>query len=71
MPHRGSTCTPPTPCRARPLLSHAVAYLIWAYTPDHWLAAVGITYYPSKQWAVTVPAWGCVTILAGLLAYEA
>lgn len=48
-----------------------MAYLIWAYTPDHWLAAVGITYYPSKQWAVTVPAWGCVTILAGLLAYEA
>lgn len=54
-----------------PSLPHAVLYLIWAYTPDHWLAAVGITYYPSKRWAVTLPAWACVSILAGLLAYEA
>ena len=45
-------------------------YLVWAYTPTSVLAAHGITYYPSKQWAVALPAWVCVTVVFVYWVYE-
>ncbi|ESN92999.1 hypothetical protein HELRODRAFT_69512, partial [Helobdella robusta] len=36
-----------------------VLHLIWAYTPDEWLHAVGVYYYPQKAWAIAVPLVGC------------
>lgn len=32
-------------------------YLIWAYVPDEILHSLGITYYPSRYWALAVPVW--------------
>ncbi|KAM0926227.1 hypothetical protein ACQ4PT_003369 [Festuca glaucescens] len=44
-------------------------YLAWAYTPEPWLHSLGITYYPTKYWAVAVPAFVMVAVALSLLAY--
>ncbi|CAM0871323.1 unnamed protein product [Alopecurus aequalis] len=44
-------------------------YLVWAYTPEPWLHSLGITYYPTKYWAVAVPAFVMVAVALSLLAY--
>ncbi|ORM39924.1 Phosphatidylinositol N-acetylglucosaminyltransferase subunit P [Babesia sp. Xinjiang] len=31
-------------------------YFLWALTPERIIKAYGITYYPSKHWAVAMPA---------------
>lgn len=46
-------------------------YLVWAYTPPHLLARIGVTYFPTTYWALAIPAWGCVTVLCLILGYEA
>ncbi|GEM07252.1 phosphatidylinositol N-acetylglucosaminyltransferase subunit P [Rhodotorula toruloides] len=33
------------------------AYLVWAFLPEPWLEAIGIEWYPSRDWALLVPAW--------------
>ncbi|BGO94110.1 hypothetical protein JCM10020v2_005804 [Rhodotorula toruloides] len=33
------------------------AYLAWACLPEPWLEAIGIEWYPSRDWALLVPAW--------------
>ncbi|KAL4458439.1 hypothetical protein ABPG75_013304 [Micractinium tetrahymenae] len=47
-----------------------VLFLLWAYTPDHVLEAHGITYYPSKWWALALPAWACATVVFAFWLYE-
>lgn len=47
-----------------------VLYLIWAYVPDALLQASGFTYYPSKHWAVALPAWLCATVVWVYWTYE-
>ncbi|KAI3940436.1 hypothetical protein MKW98_024843 [Papaver atlanticum] len=44
-----------------------VIYLIWAYTPEPWLRSVGITYYPSRYWAL--PSYAMVTIVLAITFY--
>lgn len=68
---------------ARPLMHHhahinhekcitddAVLYVFWAFTPGSVLEWHGITYYPSKYWAVAIPTWICVTVVAVYWVYE-
>ncbi|CAN6486392.1 unnamed protein product [Victoria cruziana] len=43
-----------------------VIFLAWAYTPEHWLQYVGITYYPSRYWALAVPTYIFVTIFLAM-----
>ncbi|KAI0066879.1 PIG-P-domain-containing protein [Artomyces pyxidatus] len=43
-----------------------VLYLLWALLPDAWIRALGVQWYPSREWALLVPAW---TAVAGLLTY--
>lgn len=39
-----------------------VIFMVWAYVPDPWLHSIGIFYYPSKYWALALPAYAMVTI---------
>nr|CDS31139.1 phosphatidylinositol [Hymenolepis microstoma] len=39
-------------------------YLIWAYVPHEYLHAIGITYLPSRWWAIIIP-WGLLVVLFG------
>ncbi|CAI9108959.1 OLC1v1008679C1 [Oldenlandia corymbosa var. corymbosa] len=39
-----------------------VVFLVWAFAPDSWLHSVGISYYPSRYWALAVPAYVTVTV---------
>lgn len=45
-----------------------VVYVVWAYVPDGWLDAIGLSYWPQKYWAVAVPCYLC---MLWLLAYPA
>ncbi|KAL4233399.1 phosphatidylinositol N-acetylglucosaminyltransferase gpi19 [Mactra antiquata] len=45
-----------------------VVYVVWAYIPDAWLDAIGLSYWPQKYWAVAVPCYICVL---WVLAYPA
>ncbi|KAF9156779.1 hypothetical protein DFQ26_009240 [Actinomortierella ambigua] len=38
-------------------------YLAWAYLPKEMLDSLGITYYPSKYWALALPIWLFVLII--------
>ncbi|GAB1605978.1 phosphatidylinositol N-acetylglucosaminyltransferase subunit P-like [Argonauta hians] len=48
-----------------------VLYLSWAFIPDQYLHSAGLTYYPQKYWAVSIPAYIIVVVLLGYLAYFA
>jgi phosphatidylinositol glycan class P protein len=45
-------------------------YLLWAYVPDEYLDAIGWTYYPNKQWAISIPAF-LFMFMFFVLAYHA
>jgi phosphatidylinositol glycan class P protein len=49
-------------------LCYAV-FLLWAYLPEHVLHDLGVTYYPSKYWAVAVPCHLLVSLAAVYLLY--
>jgi phosphatidylinositol glycan class P protein len=38
-------------------------YLLWAYLPVEILHNLGVTYYPSRYWAVAIPAYVCVVVI--------
>lgn len=42
-----------------------IVYILWAFTPQSWLESVGIYYYPSRWWALAVPAF--VLVLLGYI----
>lgn len=46
-----------------------VVYIVWAYVPDAWLDAIGLTYWPQKYWAVAIPCYLCVVWLLAYPAY--
>uniref|UniRef100_A0A7S3QQA7 PIG-P domain-containing protein n=1 Tax=Dunaliella tertiolecta TaxID=3047 RepID=A0A7S3QQA7_DUNTE len=42
----------------------------WAFLPESCLHAAGITYYPSRTWAVVIPTWILVLIVFCFWLYE-
>ncbi|KAK1270121.1 Phosphatidylinositol N-acetylglucosaminyltransferase subunit P [Acorus gramineus] len=46
-----------------------VIFFVWAYIPEPWLHSLGITYYPSRYWALAVPTYAIVTIVLALAFY--
>ncbi|RUP48000.1 PIG-P-domain-containing protein [Jimgerdemannia flammicorona] len=46
-------------------------YLLWAFLPDEILRSLGITYYPSRYWALAVPVWTFMLILFGFVTFIA
>ncbi|XP_065039234.1 phosphatidylinositol N-acetylglucosaminyltransferase subunit P-like isoform X1 [Musa acuminata AAA Group] len=47
----------------------AVIFIVWAYTPEPWLHYLGITYYPSKYWAIAIPSFLIVTVVLAMVSY--
>ncbi|KAJ3149558.1 hypothetical protein HDU89_003610 [Geranomyces variabilis] len=68
MPRPRSTSVPPPPTRSetREYIGFAiylasfvafVLYLAWAVLPDAVLHALGLSYYPTRWWALALPVW--------------
>lgn len=38
-------------------------YLVWAYVPNCWLEAAGVTYLPNKYWAISIPVYVLTAVL--------
>lgn len=46
-----------------------VIFFVWAYVPEPWLHFMGIYYYPSRYWALAVPAFFMVTVVSAIFFY--
>uniref|UniRef100_A0A0E0NYQ3 PIG-P domain-containing protein n=2 Tax=Oryza rufipogon TaxID=4529 RepID=A0A0E0NYQ3_ORYRU len=44
-------------------------YLVWAYMPERCLRSLGITYYPSRYWALAVPSFVIVATALCMVVY--
>lgn len=47
-----------------------VLWFLWAITPDSWLVAVGVAYYPAKYWAIALPCQLCVSVVLFYWIYD-
>ncbi len=45
-------------------------WIAWAYLPEQTLHALGVSYYPSKHWAIALPAWVLLLAVYVFWAYE-
>ncbi|EIW55008.1 PIG-P-domain-containing protein [Trametes versicolor FP-101664 SS1] len=48
-----------------------VLYLAWALLPDRAILALGVSWYPNREWALLVPAYGMVLVLLTYFTYFA
>ncbi|KAK0445999.1 PIG-P-domain-containing protein [Desarmillaria tabescens] len=48
-----------------------VVYLLWAILPDEYIEWLGVTWYPSREWAVLLPAYSVVVFLLAYFVYFA
>ncbi|PCH35409.1 PIG-P [Wolfiporia cocos MD-104 SS10] len=71
---------PPAPRRAAEFYGFVAAtastllfalVLLWALAPDAALRAAGVSWYPSREWAVLLPAYTLVLVLLTYAAYAA
>ncbi|KAL5499036.1 hypothetical protein ACEPAH_1554 [Sanghuangporus vaninii] len=46
-------------------------YVLWATLPDEWILSLGIEWYPSREWAVLLPAYSVILILLTYFTYWA
>ncbi|KAF8068928.1 PIG-P-domain-containing protein [Lyophyllum atratum] len=45
-------------------------YVLWALVPDEYIEWVGIDWYPSREWAVLLPAWSIVLVITTYIVYS-
>ncbi|KAI0370575.1 PIG-P-domain-containing protein [Pilatotrama ljubarskyi] len=48
-----------------------VLYLLWAFLPDRYILALGVSWYPNREWSLLIPAYGMVLVLLTYVAYFA
>ncbi|KAI0355940.1 PIG-P-domain-containing protein [Trametes cingulata] len=48
-----------------------VLYLLWAFLPDRCILALGVSWYPNREWSLLVPAYGMVLVLLTYFTYFA
>ncbi|KAF5356833.1 hypothetical protein D9756_006469 [Leucocoprinus leucothites] len=46
-----------------------VLYILWALLPDRWIMAVGIDWYPNREWSILIPAWTIIVIILTYIVY--
>lgn len=45
-------------------------YVVWVCAPGEWAERNGLDFLPGKYWALALPAWLSVALLAGVLLME-
>ncbi|KAH9899183.1 PIG-P [Cubamyces lactineus] len=48
-----------------------VLYLLWAFLPDEYILALGVSWYPNREWSLLIPAYGMTLVLLTYVAYFA
>ncbi|RDX43134.1 PIG-P-domain-containing protein [Lentinus brumalis] len=48
-----------------------VLYLLWAFLPDELILALGVSWYPNREWSLLIPAYGMVLVLLTYFTYFA
>ncbi|KAI0077363.1 PIG-P [Panus rudis PR-1116 ss-1] len=46
-------------------------FLLWAFLPDEYLLALGVTWYPNREWALLLPSYSIVLVLLTYYTYFA
>ncbi|KAH7886995.1 PIG-P-domain-containing protein [Phlebopus sp. FC_14] len=46
-----------------------VVYVLWALLPDEYIVWLGIEWYPSREWALLLPAYSIVLVLLTYFTY--
>lgn len=47
-----------------------ILFLAWAYLPQSLIEAMGISYYPTKDWAIILPTWIILSLFMSALLYQ-
>ncbi|KAK7685902.1 hypothetical protein QCA50_010709 [Cerrena zonata] len=48
-----------------------VLFVLWAVLPDDYILALGITWYPNREWALLLPSYSIVLVLLTYFTYFA
>ncbi|KAJ3569187.1 hypothetical protein NP233_g5212 [Leucocoprinus birnbaumii] len=48
-----------------------VLYVLWALLPDRWIVALGVDWYPNREWAILIPAWSIIVLILTYISYWA
>ncbi|KAL0959614.1 hypothetical protein HGRIS_011317 [Hohenbuehelia grisea] len=48
-----------------------VLFFLWALLPDSWIVEAGIEWYPSREWALLLPAYSVFLVLLTYFVYFA
>ncbi|EKM76745.1 hypothetical protein AGABI1DRAFT_78184 [Agaricus bisporus var. burnettii JB137-S8] len=46
-----------------------VVYVLWALFPDEWIEALGVDWYPNREWSILVPAWSIIVVILTYITY--
>ncbi|KAJ9530723.1 hypothetical protein QJQ45_014872 [Haematococcus lacustris] len=69
MPEKRSDGPPATPASVE-VYGFAGLFLLWSLLPDRTLEWFGVHYYPTKCWAVILPAWCLAALVYVYWLYE-
>ncbi|KLO19391.1 PIG-P-domain-containing protein [Schizopora paradoxa] len=48
-----------------------ILYVLWALLPDSWILAIGIDWYPNREWANLLPAYSAIMVILTYFTYWA